>query len=336
LSNKKPTIVCDQDIPHLADWLSRCCQVVPYQAGSLSSKELAVADGLVVRSVTPVTARLLSHSPCRWIGSATAGVNHLEIPALVSAGVDWAYAPGANAPAVCEYVLSALFVAHEQGHLSLQAKIAVVGVGQVGSRVAAACEQRGFQVVAYDPPREQREPSFSSASLSDVLGCNFVVVCASYTQSGSFPSHDLLGAELLSRWVNLNGLINAARGEVVDYEALFSMKSKPWVCLDVWHNEPTIDSAWVSRADMATPHIAGYSYESKWRLSAAVYRACCQYFGLNGEELKEAYSTESNSPWADTVGLESVSKTMKEAIAKECTAAAFHTLRKNYPLRHEG
>jgi erythronate-4-phosphate dehydrogenase len=73
------------------------------------------ADGLLVRSVTQVDEALLKGSAVRFVGTATAGIDHLDVVALARLGVQWASAPGSNAIAVVEYVLSAIAMS---GHLS--------------------------------------------------------------------------------------------------------------------------------------------------------------------------------------------------------------------------
>jgi erythronate-4-phosphate dehydrogenase len=330
LSKKVPIIYCDQDIPYLADWLSAAYCVISYSADQLSAHDLATADGLIVRSVTPVTAELLKSSSCRWVGSVTAGINHLDTDALDQMKITWNYAPGANAPAVCEYVSSALFLAYQNGHLKPEAIIGVIGVGAVGSRVVNLCQQLGFQVMPYDPPRQEREKSFLSARWEDLVACDFIVVSAAYTQSGRWPSHELISAKVLLEWSKLCGLINVARGEIIDYSALLA--EPLWTCLDVWPNEPCINQAWVESATLATPHIAGYSEASKWRLSAIIYQECCQFFNEVSQEI-DSPSRIQNGSFADTVGLEQLSGKMKAAIAKENASWVFHALRKQYPLR---
>lgn len=327
MRNNKPIVVCDQDIPHLPGWLSESCCLINYQAGALSADALTSADGLIVRSVTVVNAALLNNSPCRWVGSVTAGKNHLDEAALDAAGIAWSHAPGGNAPAVCEYILSALSLAQQNGRLDSQATVAVIGVGQVGSRVVAACEQLGFRVIRYDPPREVREAGFCSATWDEVATCECLVICASYTKSGIWPSHELINEALLKQCTNLRAMINAARGEIIDYKALFSLPV--WTCLDVWPNEPAINKNWVTQADIATPHIAGYSVQSKWRLSAMIYDSCSQFFNLPKQEVSMP------QPGRGSIDLEATSQTMKAAIVKDNTPTVFHALRKNYPLRSE-
>ena len=67
------------------------------------------ADILLVRSQTLINERLLSSSNIKWIGSATAGVDHIDIKFLESKNINWFNAQGCNAYSVCNYVLSSLY-----------------------------------------------------------------------------------------------------------------------------------------------------------------------------------------------------------------------------------
>ncbi len=335
MNKKKPTLLCDADIPYLPGWLAQNSHVITYQADKLAEAPLDRADGLIVRSVTRVTSALLKNSSCRFVGSVTAGINHVDVTALEEQGIHWNYAPGANAPAVCGYVLSALFLAKEKGRLPVNPCIGVIGVGEIGGRVAAACKQRGWDVVAYDPPREAREAAFFSASWDELLGCDVVIVCASYTQKGKWPSHHLVHEKALSQWQRLRVFINVARGEIVDYKALLETKrDELWTCLDVWPNEPNLNLHWVMRSDISTPHIAGYSRQSKWRLSYFIYEACCRFFNWP-VEIVDSLGFIKKTAWCDEVGLERLSQKMKKAFLEKSSQDSFHTLRREYPLRDE-
>lgn len=328
MSNNIPTILCDSDIPYLVDWLARDCLVESYTAGALSTRQLHQADGLIVRSVTPVDADLLQGTSCRWVGSVTAGTNHVDFISLAAAAIHCDYAPGANAPAVCEYVLSALFRAKQHEQLSLASCIGVIGAGEVGSRVVTACQQLGFTVVSYDPPREERDAAFKSASWNTLLTCDVAIICASYTAS----SHQLIDAIALAQWPSLRLLINVARGEIVDYYAVINRPIHTY--FDVWPNEPNIDPVLVAAATIATPHIAGYSLQSKWRLSAMIYQACCDFFALSAQPLTCSYPAQ-RALWGEQVMLGELSQQMKTAIAADSRATTFHALRRLYPLRRE-
>ncbi len=109
---------------------------------------------LWVRTVTQVDEALLAGTGVRFVGTATAGYDHLDTGWLDRNGIAWAYAPGANAVAVAEYVLCVIAALRTRDQLrgpSLRA--GVIGVGQVGRIVADYLAQAGFQLILNDPPR---------------------------------------------------------------------------------------------------------------------------------------------------------------------------------------
>jgi erythronate-4-phosphate dehydrogenase len=90
--------------------------------------------------------------------------------------------------------------------------------------------------------------------------------------------------------------INTARGAVVDINALKKAmkigKIKAAV-LDVWENEPDIDTELLEMADIGTPHIAGYSLDGKAAGIIMIYQAVCKYFGLPAEKKIEDFLPEA-------------------------------------------
>ena len=122
-------------------------------------EQLSDAELLAIRSTTGITERLLAGSAVRFVGTATIGTDHLDIPYLEANDIYWCYSPGCNANSVAEYVASALLWIGQKGHLSLRNKtIGVVGVGNVGSRVVRVAEALGMRVLQNDPPRQRTEP----------------------------------------------------------------------------------------------------------------------------------------------------------------------------------
>ncbi|MFH7451005.1 4-phosphoerythronate dehydrogenase, partial [Pseudomonas syringae pv. tagetis] len=73
----------------------------------------AVADILLVRSVTPVTREMHEGSPVRFVGTCTIGTDHLDLDWLQQAGIQWASAPGCNALGVVDYLLGSLLTLAE-------------------------------------------------------------------------------------------------------------------------------------------------------------------------------------------------------------------------------
>ncbi len=102
------TIVCDSNLVGIEALLKGVGELVRYDGRAIDRAAVASADALLVRSITPVNEALLSGTPVKFVGTATAGFDHFDVAWLESAGITWANAPGCNANSVVEYVLAAI------------------------------------------------------------------------------------------------------------------------------------------------------------------------------------------------------------------------------------
>lgn len=271
-------IVVDEQIP-LVDELFSAHRLLKKPGTEICRADLMNAQMLWVRTVTPVNAALLQDTAVRFVGSATAGYDHLDIPWLEKQGIFWANAPGANAIAVVEYVLMVIAALQTQGllcHRPLRAGI--IGMGRVGSLVSDYLSQAGFEIIANDPPRSETEKTFYSTPLEKFTDLDLICLHTSLTRHPPHPSYHLLTKHFFQRQKPGTVLINAARGEVVDTATLLQQK-KLHLCLDVWENEPNIDINLLDQALIATPHIAAYSIAAKRRASLLLYAKAQEFFG---------------------------------------------------------
>ena len=127
-------IVADQNIVGLKELIEPIAQLTMVEGRQLTNAQLKNADALLVRSVTEVNRELLANTPVSFVGSATAGQDHIDHGYLKAAGIAFSAAPGSNANSVVEYVISAL--ANIRGCLEGLCKsgsVGIVGFGQVGS-----------------------------------------------------------------------------------------------------------------------------------------------------------------------------------------------------------
>lgn len=260
-------------------------EVCALSAGELTPGRLSGFDALVVRSVTHVDEDLLAGTGVRFVGSVTAGVDHVDVAYLREARIEFAHAPGCNANSVAEYVVAALLHLHERERLDLgNATLGVIGVGQVGSRVVEKARALGIGVVMNDPPLATRGHHEGLSPLGDALACDIVTLHVPLTRGGDDETFHLLNQERLSQ-MNPGGLlINTARGDVVDSDALLSAVKTGCLArpvLDVWPGEPLISRDLVSVAALATPHIAGHSQRGKTVGTAVVYEALCRFFEIS-------------------------------------------------------
>lgn len=277
-------IVADENIPLLQECFGALGEIVALPGRSISPDDLKGADALLVRSVTKVNEALLKGSNLRFVGSCTAGVDHIDQVYLEKAGIAFSNAPGCNATSVVEYVLCALDVLAERDGFHLRDRtVGIIGKGQVGSRLYQAMERLGVEVMACDPFCE-RDSSVHFVELDELLSrCDVVAIHTPLTVAGEHPTRHMMGLEQLQSLKPGSILINAGRGPVVDNQALLQViKSGQALStvLDVWEHEPDVDPELLALVDIGTPHIAGYSLDGKVSGTEMVYKALCQVFGL--------------------------------------------------------
>jgi erythronate-4-phosphate dehydrogenase len=261
-------------------------EVVVLPDRKIGREDLRGADALVVRSKTKVDRTLLDGTGVRYVGTATAGFDHLDTAALESAGVHWFAAAGCNATSVAEWFVSALLALGERHGLDGEGRtLAVVGIGQVGRRVVARAAALGLRVLQNDPPRRAAEGDAAPELLDlDAIlpQADVVTLHVPLADGGRWPTRRLAGARFFERLRPGAVFVNASRGEVVDEGALLGALRDGRVrhaVLDVWENEPEIDNGLLARADLGTPHIAGYSFDGKLRGTEMVYADLCRFAG---------------------------------------------------------
>jgi len=329
--------------------------VVRLPGSKIQRRDLLKADGLLVRSVTQVNAELLQGTPVGFVGTATIGVDHIDQAWLQEAGIRFASAPGCNADSVVDYVLSSLlWLAQEQGFNLQEQTLGIVGVGQVGGRLARRLQAYGCRLLLNDPPREAAGeagfvPLDQLLQEADILCLHTPLTC-----TGPFPSEKLLGETELQQ---LQGkiLLNAGRGAVIDQQALKEQLQAGLhltLLLDVFTGEPELDAELLDGCDLATPHIAGYSLEGKSRGTQAIYRAWCDYLQQPADKNLEDFlppppveRLQLNPGWSPEEACRRAALLVYDprtdavrlrlALQQLPSAEAYQQLRKSYPLRRE-
>ena len=277
-------IYADENMPLVAEFFGHLGPVTLFNGRTVQARELADAEVLLVRSVTTVDKSLLAENKkLRFVGTATIGMDHIDQRYLTARGVSFSSAPGCNAQSVLEYVLSALWSLADKYQWRLNSKtLGIVGVGNIGQRLAEAAAALNMRVLLCDPPRAQAEADFVHTSFSDV--CRQADIISFHTPmvtAGPTPSRHLLNSASLALLKPECALINAARGAIIDNQALLNALQqchRP-VVLDVWESEPAILQALLPYLDLATAHIAGHSIEGKARGTAMLYQQLCQLLG---------------------------------------------------------
>jgi erythronate-4-phosphate dehydrogenase len=259
------------------------------------------ADALVVRSKTAVNAALLDGARLAFVGTATAGYDHFDLPALADRGVAWTAAPGCNATSVAEYIVSALLALAARENRPLEGRtLGIVGVGQVGSRVARRAQALGMIPLLNDPPRALAEGADGFLPLAELLPrADYITLHVPLEDAGPFPTRRLADARFFAGLRPGAVFLNASRGEVVDEDALRLALASGTIeraVLDVWDHEPDADPALVEAVAFATPHIAGYSWDGKLAGTRQVYEAACRFFEVEPRWTPPAGGVEAPAP----------------------------------------
>ncbi|WP_428943624.1 4-phosphoerythronate dehydrogenase PdxB [Pantoea sp. FN060301] len=277
-------ILVDENMPYARELFSRTGTVVAVPGRPIPEAELENADGLMVRSVTKVNAALLEGKGVKFVGTATAGTDHIDEDFLKAQGIGFSAAPGCNAIAVVEYVFSSLLLLAERDGFALQDRtVGIVGVGNVGSRLQARLEALGIRTLLCDPPRADRGDDGAFLSLSSLVAeADILTFHTPLFNDGGYKTRHLADEALLRALKPGAILINACRGAVVDNTALLKVLAERRdlsVVLDVWEPEPELSLPLLEKVDIATAHIAGYTLEGKARGTTQVFEAWTRFLG---------------------------------------------------------
>ncbi len=278
-------IVCATNMPFAEESFRTLGETTIVEGRGIRAEQVRDAEVLAVRSTTKINRALLEGSRVRFVGTATIGTDHMDIPWLEERGIRWCFAPGCNANSVSEYLSTALLtLAHRHG-LALAGKtIGVVGIGNVGRRVVRKMEALGLRVLQNDPPREEAEGAaagLSFVSLDTILSeADVVTLHVPLTKGGRHPTAGMADADFFRRLKPGCIFVNAARGGLMSTRALLDAMDRGVVrhaVIDTWEGEPAFSRELLDRVDIGTPHIAGHSFEGKVNGTVMVYEAACRF-----------------------------------------------------------
>jgi erythronate-4-phosphate dehydrogenase len=337
-------IIVDSHIPFLDKFLPKYGNVRYMEGSHISAGKLGPAEALLVRTRTICNAGLLKDSAVKFIGTPTIGTDHIDLDYCRRHGIIVANAPGSNAPAVMQYVVTALLTLAVKKKADLSAlTLGIIGVGNVGKQVENAAKALNMKILLNDPPREAREGSHAFTALDELLRQSDIVTLHIPLQADTkgFAGDDFFRACKEGVW-----LLNTSRGEVVNETALLQHRRKLGaLVLDVWPHEPQINTALLDFTDIATPHIAGYSLQGKRNASQMILQAFAQW--NNDPDPAPVIPTLELPPAAVVIP---EGKSMQE---KWCAAiqktfpvldidaqfrrqpAQFEAIRNSYPLRND-
>jgi phosphoglycerate dehydrogenase-like enzyme len=273
-----------------------------------SEEELVAIAGdceiLVTRSYNRVTKRVIDAAPgLELIAQGTSGTDNIDMEAARARGIAVLNMPGENANAVAELVIAFMIALtrtvpaydremrariwgrddcatrHELRHH----RLGIVGLGQVGMRVARLAGAFGMRVSAYDPYISDDDFAQRGAtrvpSLDALLRASDIVTLhVPYTPE----TRVMIGANEIGSMPPGAIVINAARGEVLDVDAALDALSRNilgGLALDVYDPEPPARQWPDDPRLILTPHIAGCTTEAKSAIGAKLYEKICAFYG---------------------------------------------------------
>ncbi|NOJ19480.1 4-phosphoerythronate dehydrogenase [Vibrio jasicida] len=280
-------IIVDENMPYAEELFSQLGEVILKPGRTLTADDLVDVDALMIRSVTKVNAELISKAnKLKFVGTATAGMDHVDQALLKEKGIFFTAAPGCNKVGVAEYAFSVMMVlSQQQGFSVFDKTVGIIGAGQVGSYLEKCLKGMGINVLINDPFKQEEGDSRSFTPLAELIERSDVITLHTpITKDGLHPTHHLIDDKVLNGLRCDQILINAARGPVVDNQALKQrlMKNDGFTAaLDVFEFEPEVDMELLPLLAFATPHVAGYGLEGKARGTTMIFNSYCEF--LNNE-----------------------------------------------------
>jgi len=319
----KRKAVIDAAVPYIKGVLEPWFDLTYLPGTEIDAAAVRDADAMVIRTRTKCNAALLEGSSVKIITTATIGMDHIDMDYCAARGITALNAPGCNADAVMEWVFAALNVFSRRQSLE-GATLGVIGVGQVGSRVADMGRARGFRVLENDPPLETAGSPRNFTPLNELLAQSDIVTIHIPLWKENYNFADAAFFDQMKAGAIF---LNASRGGIVDEDALLAHRSRlSGLAVDVWKGEPRINLDLLSAADIATPHIAGYSAVGKINATTASVRAIAKYFNI--PELLQ-FEIKHNFKAYDIEGYD----IMSDDKALRCSPSDFELLRTGYHLR---
>jgi D-3-phosphoglycerate dehydrogenase len=287
------------------------------------------ADALLVRSATTVDAEVLAAAPkLKIVARAGVGLDNVDVDAATARGVLVVNAPTSNIHSAAEHALALMLAAAREipaADASLRGRawkrssfsgteiygktVGVVGLGRIGQLVAQRLAAFGTHVVAYDPyvsVARAAQLGIELLTLDELLGrADFISVHLPKTPETA----GLIGKEALAKTKPGVIIVNAARGGLVDEEALAEAVRSGHVRaagIDVFATEPTTDSPLFDLPQVVvTPHLGASTGEAQDRAGTDVAESV--KLALAGDFVPDAVNVgggvvgEEVAPWLDLV-----------------------------------
>lgn len=352
--NKKIKIIADDKIPFLKGVLEPFASIEYLNYSQITNEKLKDVDALLIRTRTKCNKELLEGTKVKFIATATIGFDHIDTKYCDEKNIKWLNAPGCNSGSVMQYFASAILSLAHKKNISLKDKtLGIIGVGNVGSKVERFAKTIGMKVLLNDPPRERAEGKDKFVSLDELISKSDIITFhVPLNKEGNDKTFHLADKNFFNKFDEQKIIINTSRGEVIDTSALkeaIEEEKISFLVLDVWENEPNIDIDLLSKTDIATPHIAGYSADGKANGTSICVNALNEFFNLGLE--KKWYPKEIPAPNNSSfIEIDCSTKSEQEIIFDVInhtykiydddfrlrnSVQSFEKQRANYPIRRE-
>lgn len=331
---RKPVIKIDDNIPFIEGRLEPVAGVEYLDQFGFNPETIKGADALIIRTRTRCDASLLGNSDVKLIATATIGTDQIDIPWCEENGIKVCNSPGCNAPGVAQYVWSSLL---REGFEPKGSRLGLIGCGNVGSIVSRWGEQLGAEVWISDPPRQEAGIPGNYHSLEEIFReCDAVTLHTPLIRNGEHPTYHLVGDKELNLLKEGAFFVNAARGAVVDNDALLRRVKRGGIktIIDTWEGEPKLNKELLELVNIGTFHIAGYSKQGKERATRMVIEAVENFFGVEVDKtgLALAYQPLKN---VDARGIMDSYDPYVDSEALKAAPEDFDKLRRDYKYRGE-
>ncbi len=336
MPNSNIRLIIERNIPYVAGLLDDYATVRYLAPEEITPKAVRDTDGLMIRTRTRCNAELLAKSDVKLIATATIGTDHIDLDYCRDHSITVVNAPGCNAPAVAQYVFATLLNIINRPLQSYT--LGIVGVGHVGSIVERWAKALDMKVLRCDPPRQDAEGGDDWVDLDTIAReADIITFHTPLTHDGDYPTYHIANEAFFASLRRAPIIINSARGEIVDTPALIAARDTGKVgamIIDCWEHEPDIDRELLCRANIATPHIAGYSQEGKIRASQVALDALTTFF-MTPRVTVDQPMPPAPAQSVNIRGILSTYDPMPEVIKLKEHPEDFEKIRNTYPLRHE-
>jgi len=345
-------IIADNKIPFLEGVLEPFADITYLAGAQTDALTIKDAQALITRTRTKCNQDTLADSQVKMIATATIGFDHIDTKNCEKHHIMWTNAPGCNSGSVKQYVASTLATIANRLSIDLKNKtIGVVGVGNVGSKVADFAQAIGMKVLLNDPPRAEKEGAEHFVELDELIEKSDVITFhVPLQREGKYKTYHLGDKKLFTKCKKEVIIINSSRGEVINNNDLLEALKNEEIgqtVLDVWENEPNMDLNLLDKSLIATPHIAGYSADGKANGTSMSVQAISKHFDL---PLKNWYPDNIPAPEQPHIVIDAEGLSEQEVWIKAVLHTysimeddkrfrdqpeTFEFLRGSYPIRRE-